>query len=152
MKAAGHLDPTSYAMLVEPSLKLFSDTAERLIAENREDDAKDVLNRAWEVLPERIHQVNVAVRYPALANGLYKVGETDKANCLLERNTRFLAEQLAYYAAIAETKPNMEGGAIRDSLVALEQWAQVAAAHGQNRQQQMAREVFERYRQRFFGA
>lgn len=149
MKETAHLDPTSYA-LVGQSMKVFSDTAEMLIAEGKKDAAHDVVNRAVGVLPERIHLVELAARYPVLTDQLYEVGETAKANELLDRNVAFLDEQLAYYAAIAATKPNIEGMAIRDSLVALQQFAFVAAARGQQKQHQAAMAVFDRYRQVFF--
>ncbi|GGG87021.1 membrane protein [Parapedobacter pyrenivorans] len=151
MKDAPYLDPTSYA-LVGQSLKVFSDTAEMLITEGRREAAKDVVNRAVQVLPERIPLVGLAGQYPVLAAQLYELGETAKANALVERNVRFLDEQLAYYAAIAETKPNVEGQAIRDSLVALEQFAFAAEAHGQPDQQRAARGIFDRYRLHFFGS
>ncbi|WP_257669015.1 glycosyltransferase family 117 protein [Parapedobacter tibetensis] len=144
------LDPTSYTMLGQ-SLKIFSDTAEMLIVEDNKEAAKDVLNRTLEIMPERIHLVDIAARYPLLADQLYKVGETTKANQLLERNVKFLDEHLAYYAAIAETKPNVERFAIRDSLIALQQFAVAAETHGQQKQHHAAMEVFDRYRIKFFG-
>ncbi len=150
MKEAGYLDPTSYT-LVGASVKVFSDTAEMLIAEKRTDAAQEVLNRAVDVLPTRIHLVDIAARYPLLTDQLYRVGETGKANDLLERNVAFLEEQLAYYAAVAQRKPNMDGAAIRDSLIALQQFASAAEASGQEKQQQAALRVLDRYRQVFFG-
>ena len=150
MGDSNYLDPISYTM-VRQSLKVFSDTAGMLIAENKKEAAKDVLNRALDVLPERIHLVDIAASYPSLADQLYEVGETAKANQLFGRNVSFLEEQLAYYAAIAETKPTMDGRAIRDSLVALQQFALCAEMHGQQDQQRMAGDVFGRYRAMFFG-
>ncbi|SEK68345.1 protein O-mannosyl-transferase family [Parapedobacter koreensis] len=150
MKEATYLDPTSYT-LVGQSVKVFSDTAEMLIAEGRKDAAKDIVNRAVDVLPDRTHLVELAAHYPILADQLYDVGEMAKANTLLERNVAFLDGQLAYYAAIAETKPNVEGMAIRDSMVALQQFALVAEAHGQRKQHEAATALFDRYSQVFFG-
>ncbi len=150
MNGSNYLDPMSL-MMVGQSLKLFSDTAGMLIIEDKKEEARNMLNRALDVMPERIRLVNIAARYPLLVDQLYEVGETTKANQLLERNVKFLEEQLNYYAAIAETKPNTEGAAIRDSLVALQQFAFCAEAHGQQNQQRIAGDVFDRYRSVFFG-
>ncbi|MGK6353073.1 protein O-mannosyl-transferase family [Parapedobacter sp. DT-150] len=151
MKETPYLDPTSYTMIGQ-SVKVFSDTAEMLIAEGKKDAAKEVVNRAMDVLPHRVHLVDIAVRYPVLADQLYEVGETDSGNELLERNVAFLDEQLAYYAAVAETKPNMEGAAVRDSLIALEQFAHIAEKRGQRKQQEQAMAAYDKYRVHFFGS
>jgi len=151
MNKAGYLDPTSYSMVAQ-SINVFTDTAEMLIVEGNARAAREVVNRAVEVLPERIHELNIAAHYPALADQLYSVGETGKANELLERNVAFLDEQLGYHAAIAETKPDVDGGVIRDSLLVLQQFAAVAEAHGQAQQRGVAMSLFDRYHGLFFGS
>ncbi|MFC3196819.1 DUF2723 domain-containing protein [Parapedobacter deserti] len=150
MNGVKHLDPTSIGMIGE-TMKVFSDTAEMLIAENRRDAAKDVLNKALQVLPVEIHQVDLAARYPVLTRQLYEVGETHTASALVERNIVFLDEQLAYHAAIAETKAQVDGLAIRDSILALQEFANAAEIGGQLKLRDRALTVFDRYRSIFFG-
>src|SRR5690606_4997505 len=122
MNRSNYLDPTSRAMVGE-TIKIFSDTAEMLIAEGNIDAAKNIVNRATEVLPAKIYQPDIAARYPVLADQLYTLGETEKANALVGRNLKFLEEQMAYYAAIAETQSltQAEMMGIRNSLFALQQ-------------------------------
>ena len=152
MKDATYLDPTSRGMVAE-TVTIFSDTAEMLIAEGNVDAARDVANRALAVLPVKIDQADVAVRYPVLAAQLYALGETDKANKLIDRNHRFLAEQLAYYASIAEThqlgQPEQMG--ISNSLYALQQFAHSTRVRGEEKRHQELQTMFDDYRQLFFG-
>ncbi|RQP07791.1 MAG: DUF2723 domain-containing protein [Parapedobacter sp.] len=151
MNRSNYLDPTSRAMVGE-TIKIFSDTAEMLIAEGNIDAAKNIVNRATEVLPAKIYQPDIAVRYPVLADQLYTLGETEKANALVGRNLKFLEEQMAYYAAIAETQSltQAEMMGIRNSLFALQQFSGSAGAHGQTAQYEQLQTVFDKYRKLFF--
>lgn len=153
MKDSEHLDPTSRAMIGE-TIKLFSDTAEMLVIEGDTGAAREIVNRAIDVLPGQIDQVEIAVRYPVLVDQLYTLDETEKANGLLDRNLVFLEEQLDYYAAIAATKPLMrpEGMGVQNSLYTLQQFALIAEAHGQQKQHQAALAAFDRHRLHFFGS
>lgn len=152
MKDATYLDPTSRVMIGE-TVKIFSDTAEMLIAEGKADAARDVVNRAMFVLPEHIGQVDIAARYPVLADQLYALGETDQANALVDRNHRFLAEQLAYYANIADThqlgQPERMG--VSNGLYALQQFAHTTAMRGEEKRHEEIQGLFDNYRQLFFG-
>lgn len=152
MKDASYLDPTSRSMIAE-TITIFYDTAEMLIAEGHVDAARDVVNRAMSVLPEQIAHTAVAVRYPLLADQLYAVGEVAKANALVDRNQRFLAEQLAYYGRIAEThqlgRPEEMG--IGNSLYALQQFAHATAMRGEEKRHRELKALCDRYRRLFFG-
>lgn len=152
MKDAAYLDPTSRGMVAE-SVRIFTDTAEMLIAENNADAASDIVNLAVSVLPEQIDQVDIAVQYPVLADQLYALGETDKANVLVDRNHRFLADQLAYYADVADTHQlgQPEGTGIRNSLYTLQQFSHVTELRGEEKRHQEIQELFDNYRQLFFG-
>ncbi|MFB2120903.1 protein O-mannosyl-transferase family [Parapedobacter sp. 2B3] len=152
MNDATYLDPTSRGMVGE-TVKVFSDTAEMLIAEGNTEAARDIVNRAVTVLPTHIGHVDIAVRYPVLADQLYALGETDKANVLVDRNQRFLAEQLAYYADIAETHRlgRSEEMGISNSLYALQQFAHATAMRGEEKRYQQLQSLFDNYRQLFFG-
>ncbi|HWK99200.1 MAG TPA: hypothetical protein VNQ55_04610, partial [Parapedobacter sp.] len=152
MKGAAYLDPTSRGMVAE-SVKIFTDTAEMLITEDNANAASDVVNRAMLVLPEQIGQVDIALQYPVLADQLYALGETDKANGLVDSNYRFLADQLAYYADVADTHQlgQPEGMGVRNSLYALQQFSHVMELRGEEKRHQEIQELFDNYRQLFFG-
>ncbi|MGV3760850.1 DUF2723 domain-containing protein, partial [Parapedobacter sp.] len=152
MKDAAYLDPTSRGMVAE-TVTMFSDTAEMLIAEGNMDAAHEVVNHAVSVLPEPIRQTDIAVRYPALADQLYAVGETEKANVLVDRNRRFLAERLAYYANIAETHPlgQAERMGLRDSLYALQEFAHTTAERGEEKRHKELQTLLDGYWELFFG-
>lgn len=99
-----------------------------------------------------IHLLNL-LTIPVLADQLYALDETDKANVLVDRNHRFLAQQLAYYANIADThtlgQPERIG--IGNSLYALQQFALTTAMRGEEKRHEEIQELFDSYRQLFFG-
>lgn len=150
MKNLKHMEPTAYGMLTR-SLKLISDTAENLITDGRIADARRMLNHTLQQMPEDIRRVDVALHYSLITDKLYRVGEIEQANNLLSRNVDFLDEHLAYYLDIAQTKPNMEGYAIRNSLVALQELAIAANRSGQAMEEERAVELFQRYKSVFYG-
>src|SRR5690606_192903 len=102
-----YLDPESYRMVSLILNNIYSAPAEALIAEGKKEEARKLLNNALESMPERIYRIMDAYGYSFLVENLYAVDETEKANALAERNVKYLEEQLRYYAAIAETKPNL---------------------------------------------
>ncbi len=146
-----YLDPESYRMISLILNNVYSAPAEVLIAEGKVDQAKDLLNKALESMPERIYRIMDAYSYSFIAQNLYQVGETDQANTLAERNVAFLEDQLRYYAAIAETKPNLEMQNIQYSMFTLNRFAEAARDHGQEELAARISKVFDEYEMRFFG-
>src|SRR5690606_752272 len=105
--------------------------AEALIAEGKKEEAKKLLNNALESMPERIYRIMDAYGYSFLVENLYAVDEIEKANALTERNVKYLEDQLRYFAAITETKPNLEMQNIQYSMFTLNRFSDAAKAHGQ---------------------
>src|SRR5690606_33298375 len=102
-------------------------------------------------MPERIYRMMDAYGYSFLVENLYKVGETEKANAVTERNLTYLDEQLRYFAAIAETKPNLEMQNIQYSMFTLNRFAETAKEHGQTELAGRAEKMFSQYETQFFG-
>lgn len=71
---------------------------------------------------------------------------------MVGRNLKFLEEQMAYYAAIAETKSltQAEAMGIHNSLFALQQFSGSTEAYGQTAQYRQLQTVFDKYRKLFF--
>jgi len=151
IKKSPYLDPESYRMISLILNNIYAAPAEALIAEGRTEEAKKLLNNALESMPERIYRIMDAYGYSFIVEHLYTVGETDKANALVERNVNYLDEQLRYYAAIAETKPNLEMQNIQYSMFTLNRFADAAKEHGQEELAARVSTVFGQYEARFFG-
>ena len=73
----------------------FDRLAEALIEENKKDSALKVLDRAFEVLPEK----NVPYNFftVQLAEDYYKAGETAKPDAILKRYADIVEQELDYY-------------------------------------------------------
>jgi len=146
-----YLDPESYRMVSLILNNIYSAPAEALIAEGKKEEAKKLLNNALESMPTRIYRIMDAYGYSFLAENLYAVGEADKANALAERNVKYLEEQLRYFAAIAETKPNLEMQNIQYSMFTLNRFAETAKEHGQQELAARIEKIFGQYETKFFG-
>jgi len=151
IKNASYIDPESYRMISLILNNIYAAPAEALIAEGRAEEAKKLLNDALESMPERIYRIMDAYGYSFLVENLYKVGETEKANAVTERNLTYLDEQLRYFAAIAETKPNLEMQNIQYSMFTLNRFAETAKEHGQTELAGRAEKMFSQYETQFFG-
>ncbi len=151
IKDASYIDPESYRMISLILNNIYSAPAEALIAEGRTEEAKSLLNNALESVPERIYRIMDAYSYSFIIKNLYQVGETDKANELVERNVKFLDDQLRYFAAIADTKPNLEMQNIQYSMFTLNRLVEASKEHGQEDLSARISKIFEQYETRFFG-
>lgn len=151
IKEASYIDPESYRMISLILNNIYAAPAEALIAAGREEQARELLNDALAVMPERIYRVMDAYGYSFIAENLYAIGETEKANALIDRNVNYLDEQLRYYAAIAETKPNLEMQNIQYSMFTLNRFSAAAKEYGQEELANRIAGIFSQYEARFFG-
>lgn len=122
MKHARYLDPNSNDM-VGFVISNFTSLADALIAEGRTEEAKKVLNRCLESIPDRTYNMGQSLRLYYLAESLYNAGETQKANAMVEYTRNYLIDELNYYIAIAKTKPNYENQNMRYGLTILNEMA-----------------------------
>ena len=92
-----YMDETNRRMTM--SLRItFSRLAEKLIEENKNEKALAVLNRAFEVMPERNVPYDVFVLY--LAENYYALGEFEKGNELVGRLADIYEGELLYYLSL----------------------------------------------------
>ena len=151
MKNASYIDPESYRMISLILNNIYAAPAEALIAEGKTEEAKTLLNNGLESMPERIYRIMDAYGYSFIVDNLYAVGEMEKANALIERNVDYLEQQLRYYAAVAETKPNLEFQNIQSAMFTLNRFSTAAEEYGQDAVASRVSEVFSTYEARFFG-
>lgn len=151
IKNSPYLDPESYRMIGLILNSIYSAPADALLAEGKRDEVKALLNKAFDTLPDRIYRITDAYSYSFIAEQLYEIGESEKANQLIERNVKYLDEQLKYFAAIADTKPNLEAQNIQYSMFTLNRFATAAEEHGQQELHDRIMAVFNVYEARFFG-
>ena len=89
-----YMDETNRRMNM--SLRItFSRLAEQLTQENKIEQAKEVLDKAFEVMPEENVPYDVFVMY--LAENYYAIGDSEKGNELVARLADIYEKELDYY-------------------------------------------------------
>lgn len=95
-----YMDETNRRMNM--SLRMtFSRLADKLIEENQTEKAKEVIDKAFEVMPEHNVPYDVFVMY--LAENYYQVEENDKANELVRRLVDIYEKEYLYYQSLDPT-------------------------------------------------
>jgi len=141
-----YLDPDSYRYISMYVGTIFGETARQLFASGETEKARNLVNNAYANMPKRTFLMAEAISYPALVDVMYKVGETEKANEIAARNLQFVRENMAYYEAIAETKPNLEYRGIRQGLGAIQQYKLVLDGTEEEELKKEANELYNTYR------
>jgi tetratricopeptide (TPR) repeat protein len=125
-----YLDPESVRM-VAVLVNNFNILAEGLYNEGRTEEAKKVLAKCLSVLPERNFSLNFTIRKYYMADLLYKLKETQKANKLVENTADYINAQLNYLYAISQTKENLGAQEIQLGMSILNELVKVTAENGQ---------------------
>ena len=108
-----YMDETNRRMTM--SLRItFSRLAEQLIEEGKNDKAKEVLDKAFEVIPEHNVPYDVFVMY--LAENYYAIGENEKGNELVGRLADIYSKEVDYYNRL---EPKFAKSVTRDKQQAL---------------------------------
>lgn len=106
MKNASYLDPESVRMSFT-IINHFNILAENLYREGRYNKARQALLKCLEVVPDKNHSLNFTIRKFYMADLLYKLKESKKANELVENTADYIEDQLNYISAVAQTKENL---------------------------------------------
>jgi hypothetical protein len=124
-----YLDPDSYRYISLYVSSIFGEAAQGLLGEDRKEEARNVVLNAYENMPKRTFAMTEPMSYPMLVDAMYEVGEKEKAQEIIRRNTKFISENLRYYLAVAETKGNRESRNIRIGLSGLLRLQQITEKH-----------------------
>lgn len=116
IREASYIDPDSYKLFGSIVGEVFGQTAKSLWLEDKIDEARDLVNKAYDVMPERTYTMYEAMNYPILVDTAYKVGETKIGREMAERNLAFVSQNLDYYFDVTGGKPEWELGNIRMAL------------------------------------
>jgi len=146
---SAYLDPDSYRYISMYVGNIFGETAQMLLAQNKKDQAKNVVQIAYENMPKKPFLMSEVMSYTSLLDAMYQVGEGKKANEIVERNLKFLKENMAYYMAIAETHPNLEYRNMRFGLASIQRYQQVLNATNETRLKDEVNSIYETYRYLF---
>ncbi len=130
MKNASYLDPESLRMSFT-IINHFNILAENLYKEGRTDEARQALLKCIEVVPDQNYSLNFTIRKYYMADLLYKVKETTKANELILNTADYIEDQLKYLSAIAKTKENLNSRDLQLGLYVIGEMIKLTEQNGQ---------------------
>ena len=131
MKTAKYLDPQSSDDTFIFT-NLFNSLAGGLIKEGKTEDAKKVVDRYFAVMPETFYGIRTVLGRYYMAENLYKLGETEKANDMISKSADYIQKELNYLADISQSKKAITGTQnVQTGLYFLNQMIEVSKANKQ---------------------
>jgi hypothetical protein len=126
MKGAKYLDPETTRM-IGTIIKSFNTLASKLYEEGRVDEARKVLNKSLEVVPEKNYLFYYILHRYYTADLLYKVGETEKANQLVKHTSKFISDELAYVGGLSGSRQRFAMNDIQLGVSVLNELLKIAS-------------------------
>lgn len=120
MKKASYLDPESTGMIAV-SIRSFNDLAESLLKEGKTAEAKKVMLKLQEVIPDKNFLYHFILYRYSTADLLYQVDEIQRANKLVENTADYIITELNYLADLSNQNSgsgNLQlGGYVLNELI-----------------------------------
>jgi len=150
MKKASYLDPESTRMIAT-IIKSFNILAEKLLAEGKTEEAKKVLQRSIEVIPEKNYLFYYILHKYYTAELLYKVNEPALANKLIENTADYIQKELNYLGDISANMPNLSQNDVQLGISVLNEMIRTTEANKQTALNQSLKTKFQALESRFMG-
>ena len=125
-----YIDETN-ARMVMNMRSLYGRLAEALVREGRQEDAKKVLNKCFEMMPETVVPYDFFT--VPLVSSLYKTGETAKANAIAESLHRNIAGDLAYYFSFPDRDLKDMDMSLQEAVFTVQRLSVVVREAGQEK-------------------
>ncbi len=147
---AKYLDPDSYRYLSMYVSGIFGETAHNLLQAGKVEEARKVVNNAYENMPKRTFQMAEPMSYVMLVDAMYKTGETAKAKEVSLRNLNYIKEYMHYYTSNPKNKNLANERNVRLGLFGLQRYKMLADEYKDADVQKSADELLTKYSY-FFG-
>jgi hypothetical protein len=108
VKSASYLD-TQSSDDISIFSNLFNNTITGLLREGKTAEAKKVADRYFEVMPEKMYGIRSTMGAYFMAENLYALNDTKRANQLIEKSAAYIKKELSYLADISESKKKFTG-------------------------------------------
>lgn len=134
VKTATYLDSQS-ADDISIFNNIFNSLISGLVKAGRLEDAKKVVNKYDEVMPTKIYGIRTMMGVPTMAQNLYILGQTEKANQLIKKSAAYIQKEITYLSDVSKSKGILVGGQnVQIALVyGLDPMAKVAAQYQQTK-------------------
>jgi hypothetical protein len=88
---------------------IFNNLTSGLIKAGRLEDAKKVMKRYDEVMPSKIYSMRASMGAATMAQNLYILGETEKANQLIKKYADYIGKEITYLGDVTKSKGRLVG-------------------------------------------
>ena len=151
MKTATYLDPQSSDDTFIFT-NIFSNLAGSLIKEGKNAEAKKVVDKYYEVMPQRFFGIRTVVVKYYMAENLYKLGETARANEILTQSGDYINKELIFLSDISQSKGSLTGSQnIQTGLYYLDRMIKASKAAGQEKVSTQLEKIFASLEAKFSG-
>lgn len=115
--------------------RMFNNLTTGLIKAGRIEDAKKVMQRYDEVMPTKIYGIRNVMSTATMAQNLYTLGQTEKANNLIKKYADYIQKEVTYLADVTRSKNHLVGAQnVQIALIyGLEPMARVATQYKQTK-------------------
>lgn len=132
IKGASYLDPESRRTSLT-AVNYFNILADNLYQQGRKIEARKALLKCLDVVPDANYSLNFTIRKLYMADLLYKLNESAKANLLVSNTADYIDEELNYLAGIAKTKDNLDRREIQLGAYVTSELIKLTALNGQEK-------------------
>lgn len=113
---------------------VFNNTISGLLKEGKVEDAKKVVNRYFEVMPEKFYGMRSMMGAYFMAENLYLLNDQKRANALIEKSAEYIQKELTYLADVSQSKNRFIGNQnVQLGMSFLNQMARTAAEYKQTK-------------------
>ncbi|WP_129718146.1 DUF2723 domain-containing protein [Pedobacter sp. SYP-B3415] len=133
MTTAKYLDPqSSDDTFIMTSM--FNNLISALIREGRTADALKAVAKYEQVIPKKFYSMNSVIGKYYMAENLYTLNQTNKANELVKATADFIKKELTYLADISQSKNSLTGSQnVQRGLYIFNMMVQAAAKNNQTK-------------------
>ncbi|KLT66426.1 DUF2723 domain-containing protein [Pedobacter sp. BMA] len=141
MKTATYLDPQSSDDTFIFT-NIFSNLTGSLIKEGKLGEAKKVVDKYYEVMPQKFFGIRTVVVKFYMAENLYKLGETARANEIVTQSGDYINKELSHLADVSQTKGLTGSQNIQTGLYYLDRMIRTSKAAGQEKVSNNLQKIF----------
>ena len=151
MKTATYLDPQSSDDTFIFT-NIFSNLAGSLIKDGKNTEAKKVVDKYYEVMPQSFFGLRTVVVKYYMAENLYKLGETARANEILTQSGDYINKELTFLSDISKSKGSLTGSQnVQTGLYYLDRMIKTSKAAGQEKVSTQLEKIFSGLEAKFSG-
>ncbi len=132
LKNANYLDTDSQKH-ISMLTKLLNDTTSALIQNGRQNEARNLVDRYFEVIPNKLYGMRSSAGLYFMAENLYLLDDKRRANALIEKSAENIVKELNYIADVSAVKNRyVEDQNVRFGLTFLNEMVRLTIQNGES--------------------